>query len=131
MWGARALFGWLSDPEYGVRRSCRGFVRAACGNVAVVPAGPVPAHVKDGQFEISGWVATGTDRRERGTCDAAALRIDGSRSGWEAIEDLWTAGELADIGLEDHFIDGVVVAEIGEGAVGWEFDGGSCSVEFR
>ncbi|MEU8911573.1 hypothetical protein AB0D17_51070, partial [Streptomyces mirabilis] len=36
-------------------------------NVAIVPADPIPDHVKDGQFEISGLVKTGADERERGT----------------------------------------------------------------
>ncbi|MFC9636476.1 hypothetical protein ACFTY8_46705 [Streptomyces mirabilis] len=34
-------------------------------NVAIVPADPIPEHVKNGQFEISGTVKTGADERER------------------------------------------------------------------
>jgi uncharacterized protein YggL (DUF469 family) len=41
------------------------------------------------------------------------------------------AGDLTDDEFEDHFIDDVIVADIGEGTDGWEFDGGSYSVELR
>jgi hypothetical protein len=33
--------------------------------------------------------------------------------------------------FEDHFIDDVIVADIGEGTDGWEFSGSSYSVELR
>jgi hypothetical protein len=128
---AKTLLNWLSDPEYNVRRSYRDLIHTAYENVAIVPADRIPDHVKDGQYEISGWVTTGTDRRERGTRDAAPLRIDGMRGDWDAIENLWLAGDLTDDEFEDHFIDDVIVADIGEGTDGWEFDGGSYSVELR
>ncbi|MET7852328.1 hypothetical protein ABZT48_29705 [Streptomyces avermitilis] len=128
---AKTLLNWLSDPEYNVRRSYRDLIHTAYENVAIVPADPIPDHVKNGQYEISGWVTTGTDRRERGTRDAAPLRIDGTRGDWDAIEELWAAGELPDDEFEDHFIDDVIVQDIGEGTDGWEFDGGSYSVELR
>ncbi|MFF5185655.1 hypothetical protein ACFY30_18030 [Streptomyces sp. NPDC000345] len=128
---AKTLLNWLSDPEYNVRRSYRDLIHTAYENVAIVPADRIPDHVKDGQYEISGWVTTGTDRRERGTRNAAPLRIDGSRGDWAAIENLWLAGELTDDEFEDHFIDDVIVADIGEGTDGREFDGGSYSVELR
>ncbi|MEU9372110.1 hypothetical protein AB0D71_47490 [Streptomyces avermitilis] len=128
---AKTLLNWLSDPEYNVRRSYRDLIHTAYENVAIVPADPIPDHVKSGQYEISGWVTTGTDRRERGTRDAAPLRIDGTRGDWDAIEELWAAGELPDDEFEDHFIDDVIVQDIGEGTDGWEFDGGSYSVELR
>ncbi|MFI9772922.1 hypothetical protein ACIHJG_39750 [Streptomyces sp. NPDC052415] len=57
--------------------------------------------------------------------DAAPLRIDGSRGHWDAIEELWLAGELTDDEFEDHFIDDVIVEDIGEGT------GASYSVEVR
>ncbi|MEU9214314.1 hypothetical protein AB0D27_42180, partial [Streptomyces sp. NPDC048415] len=117
--------------EYNVRRSYRDLIHTAYENVAIVPADRIPDHVKDGQYEISGWVTTGTDRRQRGTRDAAPLRIDGSRGDWDAIENLWLAGDLTDDEFEDHFTDDVIVADIGEGTDGWEFDGGSYSVELR
>ncbi|MFJ4366630.1 hypothetical protein ACIP4S_20975 [Streptomyces chartreusis] len=75
-------------------------------------------------------VTTGTDRRQRGTHDAAPLRIDGSRVIWDAVEE-WMARELTDDTFEDHFVDDVIVRDIGEGADGWTFDGGSYSVELR
>ncbi|WP_254648913.1 hypothetical protein [Streptomyces sp. GbtcB7] len=100
-------------------------------NVAIVPADPIPDHVKNGQFEISGTVKTGADERERGTRRAAPLRIDGSRGDWSDIETLWLAGDLRDDDFEDRFIDDVIVADIGEGTDGWEFNGDSYAVELR
>ncbi|MEU0250523.1 hypothetical protein ABZ192_40765 [Streptomyces sp. NPDC006235] len=41
------------------------------------------------------------------------------------------AGELADDEFEDHFIDDVIVADIGEGTDGWEFPGAPYAVELR
>jgi hypothetical protein len=128
---AKTLLNWLSDAEYNVRASYRDLIHTAYENVAVVPADPIPGHVKNGDFEISGWVTTGSDRRERGTRNAAPLRIDAGRGDWDAIEALWGAGELADDEFEDHFIDDVIVQDIGEGTDGWTFDGGSYSVELR
>ncbi|MFJ5310041.1 hypothetical protein [Streptomyces sp. NPDC088350] len=61
----------------------------------------------------------------------APLRIDGSRGDWDAIEELRIAGELSDTGFEDHFVDDVIVQDIGEGTGGWTFDGSSYSVELR
>ncbi|WP_416959516.1 hypothetical protein [Streptomyces sp. Agncl-13] len=127
---AKTLLNWLSDPEYNVRRGYRDLIHTAYENVAIVPADLIPDHVKDGQWEISGYVTTGTDRRERGT-RAAPLRIDGSRGDWDAIEGLWMAGELTDTEFEDHFIDDVIVQDIGAGTDGWTFDGSSYSVELR
>jgi len=128
---AKTLLNWLSDPEYNVRRGYRDLIHTAYENVAIVPADPIPDHVKNGDFEISGWVTTGTDRRERGTRAAAPLRIDGRRGDWDEIEELWVAGELTDDEFEDHFIDDVIVQDIGEGTDGWTFDGSSYSVELR
>jgi len=127
----KTLVNWLSDPEYNIRRSYRGLIHTAYENVAIVPADPIPDHVKDGQYEISGYVTTGSDRRERGTRAAAPLRIDARRGDWDAIEELWLAGELTDDELEDHFIDDVIEQDIGTGSEGWEFDGNSYSVELR
>ncbi|MFJ9909651.1 hypothetical protein ACIRVK_43800 [Streptomyces sp. NPDC101152] len=128
---AQTLFNWLSDPDYNVRRSYRDLIHTAYENVALVPADPIPDRFKNGDFEISGWVTTGTDRRQRGTRDAAPLRIDGRPGDWTAIEALWTAGELTDDDFEDHFIDDVIVEDIGEGTDGWTFDGSSYTVELR
>ncbi|MFB7244375.1 hypothetical protein ACFCYX_18160 [Streptomyces populi] len=100
-------------------------------NVAIVPAEPLPDTVKHGQFEISGLVKTGNDERERGTRRAAPLRIDASRGDWTDIETLWLAGDLRDDDLEDHFIDEIIVADIGDGTDGWEFNGASYAVELR
>ncbi|MEH0415927.1 hypothetical protein [Streptomyces sp. B21-083] len=127
----KTLINWLSDPEYNVRRSYRDLIHTAYENVAIVRADPIPDHVRRGQYEISGYVTTGTDRRERGTPDAAPLRIDGSQGNWDEIEELWLAGELTDDEFEDHFIDDVIVEDIGEGTDGWEFDGANYSVELR
>ncbi|MFG2277021.1 hypothetical protein ACGFNY_45620 [Streptomyces chartreusis] len=127
----KTLLNWLSDAEYNVRRSYRDLIHTAYENVAVVAAEPIPDRFKDGDFEISGWVTTGTDRRQRGTRDAAPLRIGGSRGDWDAVVELWMAGELTDDDFEDHFIDDVIVQDIGEGTDGWTFDGGSYSVELR
>ncbi|MDX3568461.1 hypothetical protein [Streptomyces sp. ID05-47C] len=63
--------------------------------------------------------------------DASPLRSDGSRGNWDAIEELWLAGELTDDEFEDHFIDDVIVEAIGEGTDRWEFPGASYSVEVR
>jgi hypothetical protein len=128
---AKTLLNWLSDPEYNVRRSYRDLIHTAYENVAIVPADRIPDHVKDGQFEISGIVKTGDDERERGNRRAAPLRIDGSRGDWDEIEELWLAGELTDDDFEDHFIDDVIVADIGEGTDGWEFSGSAYAVELR
>ncbi|MFD8228524.1 hypothetical protein ACFV16_30745 [Streptomyces massasporeus] len=125
------LINWLSDSEYNVRRSYRDLIHTAYENVAVVPADPLPDHIKRGQYEISGIVKTGDDERERGNRRTAPLRIDGSRGNWDHIEELWLAGELTDDDLEDHFIDDVIVEDIGEGTDGWEFPGVSYSVEVR
>ncbi|MFF4699999.1 hypothetical protein [Streptomyces chattanoogensis] len=127
----QTLMNWLSDPEYNVRRSYRDIIHTAYENVAVVPAEPIPDHVKDGQFEISGTVKTGGDERDRGTPEAAPLRIDASWGHWEEIEELWAAGELTDDEFEDHFIDDIIVDDIGEGTDGWQFLGSSYSVELR
>lgn len=86
------LIKWLSDPEYNVRRSYRDLIHTAYENVAIVPADPIPDHVKDGQFEISGLVKTGADERERGNRRAAPCALTGAaatgatlrRSGWPA-----------------------------------------------
>jgi hypothetical protein len=128
---AKTLLNWLSDAEYSIRRSHRDLIHTAYENVAIVPADPIPDHVKDGQFEISGTVKTGNDERERGTRRAAPLRIDASRGDWDAIEELWSAGELTDDEFEDHYIDDVIVADIGEGTDGWDFPGSAYSVELR
>ncbi|MEV8547312.1 hypothetical protein [Streptomyces sp. NPDC051572] len=125
------LFKWLSDPEYNVRRGYRDLIHTAYENVAIVPADPIPDHVRSGQYEISGSVTTGTDERVRGTRDAAPLRIDGSRGGWDAIEELWIAGELTADEFEDRFIEDVIEQDIGAGSDGWEFGGSSYSVELR
>ncbi|MFB7418268.1 hypothetical protein ACFC1L_27040 [Streptomyces sp. NPDC056210] len=127
----KTLLNWLSDPEYNVRRSYRDLIHTAYENVAIVPADPIPAHIKSGDFEISGYVTTGRDRRERGTREAAPLRIDGRQGDWNDIEALWMAGELTDDEMEDHFIDDVIELDIGGGSDGWEFDGSSYSVELR
>ncbi|MFI5681910.1 hypothetical protein [Streptomyces cellulosae] len=124
----KTLINWLSDPEYNLRRSYRDLIHTAYENVATVP---IPDHVKNGQFEISGVVKTGDDERVRGTRRAAPLRIDGSRGDWNEIEALWMAGVLTDDDFEDHFIDDVIVADIGEGTDGWDFPGASYSVELR
>ncbi|MEV7346276.1 hypothetical protein [Streptomyces sp. NPDC093544] len=128
---AKTLLNWLSDPEYNIRRSYRDLIHTAYENVAIVPAEPIPDHVRDGQFEISGTVKTGNDERERGTRRAAPLRIDGGRGDWTEIEARWAASDLADQDFEDHFIDDVIVADIGEGTDGWDFPGSSYSVELR
>ncbi|MGW2974002.1 hypothetical protein ACWDBO_46205 [Streptomyces mirabilis] len=86
------LIKWLSDPEYNVRRSYRDLIHTAYENVAIVPADPIPDHVKNGQFEISGLVKTGADERERGnrraapcaSTEAAATGATSRRSGWPA-----------------------------------------------
>jgi hypothetical protein len=88
----KTLLNWLSDPEYNVRRSYRDLIHTAYENVAIVPAEPIPDRFKDGDFEISGWVTTGRDRRQRGTraaapCESMAGRATGARSrnsGWPA-----------------------------------------------
>ncbi|MFD3622330.1 hypothetical protein ACFWWT_45700 [Streptomyces sp. NPDC058676] len=127
----KTLINWLSDPECNIRRSYRDLIHTAYENTAIVPADPIPDHVKRGQFEISGTVRTGDDERERGTRRAAPLRIDGSRGDWDEIEALWLAGELTDDEFEDRFIADVIVADIGEGTDGWDFPGASYSVELR
>ncbi|MFD5744940.1 hypothetical protein ACFXJM_37570 [Streptomyces massasporeus] len=127
----KTLINWLSDSEYNVRRSYRDLIHTAYENVAVVPADPLPGHIKRGQYEISGIVKTGDDERERGNRRAAPLRVDGSRGTWDDIEELWLAGELTDDEFEDRFIDDVIVEDIGEGTDGWEFPGASYSVEVR
>ncbi|MFJ9752623.1 hypothetical protein [Streptomyces chartreusis] len=127
----KTLINWLSDPEYNVRRSYIDVIHTAYENAAVVPADPIPDHIKNGQFEISGTVKTGDDERERGTRRAAPLRIDGSRGHWGAINELWLAGELTDEEFEDHFVDDVIVSDIGEGTDGWEFPGALYDVEVR
>ncbi|MER6288433.1 hypothetical protein [Streptomyces sviceus] len=103
----KTLINWLSDAEYNIRHNYRDLIHAAYENVAIVPADPIPRHIKRGQYEISGVVKTGDDERTRGTVDAAPLRIDASRGNWDAIEALWLTGELTDDEFEDHFIDDV------------------------
>ncbi|CAL9328416.1 hypothetical protein [Streptomyces sp. enrichment culture] len=127
----KTLVNWLADSEYNVRRSYLDIIHTAYENVAIIPADPLPDRIKDGQYEISGVVRTGDDERTRGTVDAAPLRIDGCRGNWDAIEELWLAGELTDDEFEDHFIDDVIVEDIGEGTDGWDFPGASYSVEVR
>ncbi|MFG2472805.1 hypothetical protein ACGFXB_46485 [Streptomyces canus] len=46
-------------------------------------------------------------------------------------EELLLAGELTDDDFEDHFIDVVNLADVGEHTDGWEFPGGSYSVGLR
>ncbi|MFE9404056.1 hypothetical protein ACFYNY_20080 [Streptomyces sp. NPDC006530] len=75
---AKTFLNWLSDPEYNIRRGYRDLIHPAYENVAIVPADPIPNHVKDGQYEISGYVTTGTDRRNRGTPDAAPCGSTGA-----------------------------------------------------
>ncbi|MER6205944.1 hypothetical protein ACWDG9_41190 [Streptomyces sp. NPDC001073] len=127
----KTLVNWLSEPEYNVRRSYLDIIHTAYENVAIVPAEPLPDLITEGQYEISGVVRTGTDERTRGTRDAAPLRIDGTRGHWEEIEELWLAGDLTDNDFEDHFVDDVIVEDIGEGTDGWEFPGVMYSVEVR
>ncbi|MFF3312801.1 hypothetical protein [Streptomyces sp. NPDC002952] len=125
------LIKWLSDSEYNVRRSYRDLIHTAYENVAFAPAEPLTDTIKRGQYEISGLVKTGNDERERGNRRAAPLRIDASRGDWTEIETLWLAGDLRDDDFEDLFIDEIIVADIGAGTDGWEFSGGSYSVELR
>ncbi|MET7441935.1 hypothetical protein ACWERY_29740 [Streptomyces sp. NPDC004082] len=125
------LIKWLSDSEYNVRRSYRDLIHTAYENVASAPAEPLTDTIKRGQYEISGLVKTGNDERERGNRRAAPLRIDASRGDWTEIETLWLAGDLRDDDFEDLFIDEIIVADIGAGTDGWEFSGGSYSVELR
>lgn len=125
------LINWLSDPEYNVRRSYQDIIHTAYENAAIVPADPIPDHIKRGQFEISGIVKTGDDERERGTRRASPLRIDASRGDWSEIERLWMTGDLDDDTFEDHFIDDIIVADIGEGTDGWDFPGTAYAVELR
>ncbi|SED61940.1 hypothetical protein [Streptomyces sp. Ag109_O5-10] len=127
----KTLISRLSDAEYNVRRSYRDLIHTAYENTAIVPADPIPDHIKRGQYEISGVVKTGDDERTRGTVDAAPLRIDGGRGHWDEIEGLWLTGELTDDEFEDHFIDDGIVEDIGEGTDGWEFPGASYAVELR
>ncbi|GAX58712.1 hypothetical protein [Streptomyces olivochromogenes] len=47
------------------------------------------------------------------------------------IEAFCLAGDLRDDDFEDRFIDDIIVAGIGEGTDGWEFDGTSYAVELR
>ncbi|MEU0212447.1 hypothetical protein [Streptomyces canus] len=61
----------------------------------------------------------------------APAAVDGSRGNWDEIEALWLAGELTDDEFEDHFIDAVMIEDIGEGTDGWQFRSGSYSVELR
>ncbi|MFK0181799.1 hypothetical protein ACIQVR_38270 [Streptomyces xanthochromogenes] len=117
----KTLINWLSDAECNVRRSYLDIIHTAYENVAIVSAEPIPDYIREGQYEISGVVKTGDDVRTRGTVDAAPLRIDGSRGRRDEIEELWLAGELTDDEFEDHFIDDVIVEDIGEGTDGWEF----------
>ncbi|MCX5256745.1 hypothetical protein OOK27_21840 [Streptomyces canus] len=127
----QTLIKWLSDAEYNIRRGYRDLIHTAYENAAIVPADPLPDHIKRGQYEISGTVKTGDDERERGTRRAAPLRIDATRGYWNAIEELWAAGELTDDEFEDHFIDDIIVSDIGEGTDGWDFPGASYAVELR
>ncbi|MFE5842112.1 hypothetical protein ACFQ7N_10740 [Streptomyces niveus] len=127
----KTLINWLSDPEYNIRRGYRDLIHTAYENVAVAPAEPIPDHIRQGQYEISGDVKTGDDLRTRGTWKTAPLRIDGSQGNWDEIEALWLAGELTDDKFEDHFIDDVIVEDIGEGTDGWDFPGSAYSVELR
>lgn len=127
----KTLVNWLSDPEFSVRRGYRDVIHTAYENAAIVPAEPIPAQFKGGRFEISGTVRTGADERVRGTRRAAPLRIDGRRGHWDDIETLWAAGELTDDAFEDHFVDDVIVEDIGEGTDGWDFPGASYAVELR
>ncbi|MGQ4477864.1 hypothetical protein [Streptomyces sp. SAS_276] len=82
---ADTLFKWLSDPEYNVRCGYRDLIHTAYENVAIVPADPIPDHITEGRYEISGVVMTGNDERTRGTRDAAPLRIDRTRGNWEEV----------------------------------------------
>ncbi|MGW7047955.1 hypothetical protein ACWGDT_35780 [Streptomyces avermitilis] len=117
-----------------------GSYPSACSAVPLAPnkllhTGPLDAfdktQAKERPVEISGTVKTGNDERERGTRRAAPLRIDGRRGDWTEIEELWNSGDLTDSDFEDHFIDDVVVADIGEGTDGWDFPGSSYVVELR
>ncbi|MEU9455111.1 hypothetical protein [Streptomyces sp. NPDC048277] len=58
---------------------------------------------------------TGDDERDRGTRDAAPLRIDGRHGRREDIERLRPAVELTHDEFEDHFLDDVIVEDNGEG----------------
>ncbi|MEU0032187.1 hypothetical protein [Streptomyces sp. NPDC006335] len=75
----------LSDAEYNIRRNYRDLIHTAYENVALVPADPIPRHIKRGQYEISGVVTTGDDERDRGTatphpCASTAPAATGTRS---------------------------------------------------
>ncbi|MEU9368318.1 hypothetical protein AB0D71_27310 [Streptomyces avermitilis] len=127
----RGQFRGGGEVEYNIRRSYRDLIHTAYENAAIVPADPIPDHVKNAQFEISGTVKTGDDERERGTREAAPLRIDGRRGNGDEIEELWAVGELTDDEFEDHFIDDGIVEDIGEGTDGWDFPESSYSVDLR
>ncbi|MFJ3224314.1 hypothetical protein ACIPJS_13255 [Streptomyces sp. NPDC086783] len=114
-----------------MRPSYRDLIHTAYEYVAFVPAEPLTDTIKRGQYEISGLVKTGSDERERGNRRAAPLRMDASRGDWSDIETLRLAGDRRDDDFVDLFIDEVIVADIGEGTGGWEFSGGSYSVELR
>ncbi|MGW2612961.1 hypothetical protein ACWC4A_53270, partial [Streptomyces mirabilis] len=57
------------------------------------------------------------------------------RPGPPGARALWLAGDLRDDDFEDRFIADVIadviVADIGEGTDGWEFNGDSYAVELR
>ncbi|MFE4823926.1 hypothetical protein ACFRFU_47790 [Streptomyces sp. NPDC056704] len=99
-------------------------------NVVIVPADPIPDHVKDGQFELSGLVKTGADERERGTRRATPLRIDGSRGDWTRSRgSTWPVTFATTTSRTGSSTTSS--SDIGEGTYGWEFTGDSNSVELR
>ncbi|RPE46959.1 hypothetical protein EDD90_10361 [Streptomyces sp. Ag109_O5-1] len=46
---SKTLTRWLSDSEYNIRRSYRDLIHTAYENTAIVPADPLPDHIKRGQ----------------------------------------------------------------------------------
>lgn len=91
------------------RAICRGIGSAARGRVQQGPGR---------------WDDPGSCRRCVRSCRLG-------RTAWGARRGVVSVGCALLEDFEDHFIDDVMVADIGEGTDGWEFSGSSYSVVLR
>ncbi|MFJ3235930.1 hypothetical protein [Streptomyces sp. NPDC086787] len=126
----KGLVDWLSDSEYNIRRDYGVLIHTAYENVAVVQPNRFPTTSRTASTRSAASSEPGPTnvRAAPGRLTAAHRRPPGQLG---RDRELWLAGELTDDECEDHFIDDVIVEDIGEGTDGWEFPGASCSVEVR
>ena len=121
---ARTLKAWLSEAQTPSPAN-----RTAIADAYRRMAGAWPPGVTGQDIKISGKVKIGTDVRTRGVTGSAPLLIDGRRGSWARIEEEWSSGAPDPDRVEDHFVEDLLEADLGEQTEPWEFPGNSYTVQ--